>query len=63
MQQFKELSSVILRRYVDDQGIFMPAGSRGVVMIAYEDGLAYEVEFTTPKHAVLTIESDNLKDG
>ena len=62
MQQFKELSSVILKRYVDDQGIFMPAGSRGVVVHVYEDDF-YEVEFTTPKHAVLTIESDNLKDG
>ena len=41
--QIKELSEVVLARPIEVQGVFMPAG--GVVMAAWADGLAYEVEF------------------
>lgn len=57
---FAELSEVSLACPVTVNGIAMPAGARGVVMAAYADGLAYEVEFAEP-HVVLTIESGDLR--
>jgi hypothetical protein len=56
---FKELSTVSLARPIEAQGVAIPAGARGVVMAAYADGLAYEVEFEEP-HVVLTIEGEDL---
>ena len=53
--QIKELSEVVLARPIEVQGVFMPAG--GVVMAAWADGLAYEVEFCAPRHAVLTVKA------
>jgi hypothetical protein len=38
----------------------MPAGAHGVVMGAYADGLAYEVEFETPRHVILTLEARDI---
>jgi hypothetical protein len=56
---FAELSEVTLLRPVKVQGVALPAGARGVVMAAYADGLAYEIEFAEP-HVVLTIEGQDL---
>jgi hypothetical protein len=56
---FAELSEVTLLRPVKVQGMALPAGARGVVMAAYADGLAYEIEFAEP-HVVLTIEGQDL---
>lgn len=39
----------------------MPAGACGVVMHVYKSGLAYEVEFDAPVHAVLTVEGSDLE--
>ncbi len=39
----------------------MPSGTTGVVMAAYADGLAYEVEFELPRHVVLTLEAENIR--
>jgi hypothetical protein len=53
---FPDFTEVTLRYDVDVQGVRLPAGSHGVVMAAYADGTAYEVEFDQPRHVVLTLE-------
>jgi hypothetical protein len=58
---FQDFTQVALLRSVDVQGVHMPKGAHGVVMAAYADGLAYEVEFDEPRHVVLTIESRDLR--
>jgi hypothetical protein len=59
--RFEELSEVVLAQPIEAQGVSMPTDARGVVMAAWADGLAYEVEFETPQHAVLTVEASDLK--
>lgn len=56
-----DFAEVTLKRAVDVQGVHMPAGAHGVVMGAYADGLAYEVEFEAPEHAVLTLEGKDIQ--
>lgn len=56
-----ELTEVTLNRAVDRRGVHLPAGAHGVVMAAYADGLAYEVEFETPKHIVVTLEGTDIR--
>jgi len=56
-----DFTEVTLKRAVDVQGVHLPAGTHGVVMAAYADGLAYEVEFEAPKHAVLTVEGRDIE--
>jgi hypothetical protein len=56
-----ELTEITLKRAVDRRGVHVPAGAHGVVMAAYADGLAYEVEFETPKHVVLTLEGTDIQ--
>ena len=51
---------ITLRHDVDVQGVRMPAGAHGVVMAAYANGKAYEVEFEQPRHMVLTLEGKDL---
>nr|WP_294559928.1 hypothetical protein [uncultured Rhodopila sp.] len=55
-----EFSEVTLKRPVKVQGVLMPAGAHGVIMGAYADGLAYEVEISSPL-VVLTIEREDLQ--
>jgi hypothetical protein len=57
---FDEYTVVSLARSIDQHGVFMPKGARGVIMAAYGDGLGYEVEFDDPQHAVLTLEEKDL---
>jgi hypothetical protein len=58
--KFKEFAEVSLARPVWRDDDHLPAGSRGVVMATYADGLAYEVEFEEPRHLVLTLEDADL---
>jgi hypothetical protein len=57
---FEDFTTVTLTHPVEVQGVSMPAGARGVVMAAWADGMAYEVEFESP-HVVLTIEGADLR--
>ena len=43
-----------------DDGRTLPAGSMGAVVGVWADGTAYEVEFSDPFHAVLTIPAPKL---
>lgn len=56
-----DFTEVTLKRPVDAHGVHMPAGAHGVVMAAYANGLAYEVEFETPQHVVLTLEGRDIQ--
>jgi hypothetical protein len=56
-----DFTEVSLVRQIEMDGVIMPRGAHGVVMAAYADGLAYEVEFETPHHAVLTLEEEDLR--
>ncbi len=58
---FEDFARVTLVHPITVQGITMPAGSRGVVMAAWADGRAYEVEFETPRHVLLTVEAGYLQ--
>jgi hypothetical protein len=58
---FSEFTEVELTHPVVVEGHTVPRGARGVVMAAYEDGLAYEVEFEAPVHVVLTLEHDAIR--
>jgi hypothetical protein len=60
-RRFQDFTHVALTRSVDTEGVHMPEGARGVVMAAYADGLAYEVEFDEPRQVVLTIEGKDLR--
>ncbi len=60
MHPLEALSEIVLARPIEVQGASMPAGARGVVMATWGDGLAYEVEFTTPQHAVLTVQAGDI---
>jgi len=51
---------VTLTHPVEVQGVSLPAGASGVIMAAWADGKAYEVEFESPNHVVLTIEGADL---
>lgn len=57
---YDDFTPVSLARPIDVQGIHMPAGARGVVMAAWADGKAYEVEFDAPRHVLLTVEAKDL---
>ncbi len=57
---FDVFSVVSLARSMDQHRVLMPKGARGVIMAAYADGLAYEVEFDEPHHVVLTLEEKDL---
>nr|WP_294529338.1 hypothetical protein [uncultured Rhodopila sp.] len=46
--RFEDFPEVTLAHPVVVQGVAMPAGSRGVIMAAWADGRACEVEFETP---------------
>jgi hypothetical protein len=56
-----DFTEVTLKRAVDVQGVHLPAGAHGVVMAAYADGQAYEVEFEAPRHVVLTLEGEDIQ--
>lgn len=58
----KELDRVAL--LVDastDEGKVIPAGSEGTIVGIWQDGLAYEVEFARPFHALATVRIEHLR--
>ena len=61
LEPIPDFTEVTLKRAVDAQGVHMPAGAHGVVMAAYADGRAYEVEFEVPRHVVLTLEGRDIQ--
>lgn len=60
-RRFQDFTQVTLTRSMFTEGVHMPEGARGIIMGAYADGLAYEVEFDEPIHVVLTIEGKDLR--
>jgi hypothetical protein len=60
----REFSMVALRADIalPDHRV-MPSGSRGAIVFVYENGAAYEVEFSRPFHALLTIEASLLDEA
>ena len=59
--RYPELSIVRLGRPIEAEGRVMPAGSSGVVVHVYPRNLAYEVEFTRPFAAVVTLAAEVLE--
>ncbi len=55
-----ELSRVTLAHNVESESGVIPAGSCGTIMHVYPGGPAYEVEFTSPIHAVATVKADDI---
>ncbi|WP_342148479.1 DUF4926 domain-containing protein [Methylorubrum sp. SB2] len=61
LDTFRDLDRVRLTADVaTDDGITMPAGSEGVVLSVYRDGVAYVVEFAEPVGALATVQGDAL---
>jgi hypothetical protein len=59
---FVEHSMVRLSRACDtDDGRTLPAGASGAVVGIWREGLAYEVEFSDPFHAVVTLRPQQLQ--
>lgn len=59
---FPELSVVVtLRDTVTDDGVTVPAGSRGTMVKAYAAGEAYGVAFARPVAGTATIPADALR--
>ena len=58
---FPELSVVSLIHALTAETIELPAGARGTVVHVYGNGLAYEIEFFDPEHALVTVEASSLK--
>lgn len=58
---FAEFSPVLLKRQIVHRGVTFPAGSRGIVVHKHADDIGYEVEFSRPAEAVLTLTSQDLK--
>lgn len=58
---YPELSVVsTLRDLLTDDGLAVPAGSRGTIVEIYAAGAAYEVEFARPVVGNATITADAL---
>ena len=43
-----------------DDGRILPSGAKGAIVGIWADGAAYEVEFSEPFHAVVTVSGPNL---
>ena len=57
---YDDFTPVSLVRPIDVDGVHMPAGARGVIMAAWADGLAYEVEFDGI-HDFFEVRADDLE--
>lgn len=57
---FAELSVVRLVHPVKEGRRTIPAGALGTIVHAYSDGVGYEVEFSSPFHAIVTLEAGDL---
>ncbi len=58
--RFAELSLVSTRHSVRIDGRTLPAGTKGTVVVAYADGIGYEIEVFEPFHAIITLEAGDL---
>ncbi|MCJ2083305.1 DUF4926 domain-containing protein [Methylobacterium sp. J-090] len=59
-----ELSMAVLSAPITlDDGRTLPIGSRGAIVFVYENGAAYEFEFSEPFSTVVTIEAQHLKEA
>jgi hypothetical protein len=57
---FDELSIVTLGKRVETPRGSLPAGASGTIVHAYDDGIAYIIEFYEPFHTVATVEADAI---
>ena len=57
---FAELSVISIRHPVIVDGRTLPTGTKGTVVVAYADGIGYEIEVFEPCHAVVTLEAGDL---
>ncbi|XYD12642.1 DUF4926 domain-containing protein (plasmid) [Methylobacterium sp. NMS12] len=61
-QPFEELAVVAtLREVSTDEGLAVPAGTEGTIVMVYDGGKAYEVEFTAPVVGLATVWADGLR--
>ena len=59
--RIKELDRVTLTQEVVAEGYVLPEGAEGTAVLRHGRGEAFEVEFTTPYHAVVGIPSSLLR--
>ena len=59
-QRFAELATVRLTRDMAVDGRTLPKESAGTIVGVYAGGNGYEVEFTDPFHAVVTLDVSDL---
>lgn len=52
--------ALVVDARADDERI-VPAGSEGTIVGTWQDGLAYEVEFAQPFHALATVRIEHLR--
>ena len=55
-----EHSPVVAVRDIAEHGTVIPKGAVGTIVHVVRDGLGYDVEFTTPIHAVVTATREDL---
>ena len=61
-EPIEELTVVrLLEGGVMDAGGHLPAGSLGAVVFVHDGGLVYEVEFTDPLSAVVTLQRKDIE--
>ncbi len=58
--RYRELAVVRLVHDHAIDGRSLPAGTVGTIVYAYADGVGYEVEFSDPFHAVVTLETADI---
>lgn len=56
-----ELSRATLAQDLTVAEGHLPAGATGTIVGVYRSGEAYEMEFTAPFHAVVTVRPDDLR--
>ncbi|KQT61407.1 hypothetical protein ASG52_00510 [Methylobacterium sp. Leaf456] len=62
LDTFRDLDHVMLTADVAiDDGATMPAGSEGIVLSVYRDGVAYVVEFAEPVGSLATVQGASLR--
>ena len=61
MNNLPELSRVVLTKGISDGEVNLLSGAVGTIVLVYEGGTSYEVEFRqAPRNLVLTIDADDV---